>query len=100
MIREDLAEVLALRADLAFLNGSGTGEPRGIVGTSRDHRRPGPRAAGRPTSSDDLKEIPAALRAINAPFRNPGWVFHPRLLSTLEQYRTTDGLFVADQSAC
>ena len=98
IIREDLAEVLALRADLAFLKGTGTGEPRGIVNTPGVTAGPDMGAAGGTPTFGQLKEIPAALRAINAPFRSPGWIFHPRLLSTLEQYLTMDGLFVADQS--
>ena len=36
---------------------------------------------------DTLKQMAAALRAQNAPFMRPGWIFHPTVLSTLDQLK-------------
>ena len=96
IIREDLAEVLALRADLAFLRGTGTGEPRGIVNTVGVTPGPNLGAAGGVPTFSQLKTIPASLRALNAPFRSPGWVFHPRLLASLEAIVDGEGHFLMD----
>jgi HK97 family phage major capsid protein len=65
----------ALRLDLSFLQGSGTGgEPLGIKNMSGVTAGPSLGANGR-SSFDDLKAIPASLRALNAPFQRPGWIF-------------------------
>lgn len=97
VLRRDLAEILALRGDLAFLRGTGTaGEPSGWRNT------PGLTAAlslgangGTPTF-DTLKSTVEALRAAGGTFENPAWIFNPRLLSTLEMLKTSDGAYLAD----
>lgn len=97
VIRSDLAEVLALRADLAFLRGTGPDpEPIGIKNIPG--LTPGPDLGpnGRQIEFDDLKDIPAALRTLNAPFNWPGWIFHPRLLNHLEKLKDADGHYIAD----
>ena len=38
----------------------------------------------------------ATSRALNAPFRTPGWLFNPRLLTTLESIKLTTGEYLAD----
>jgi HK97 family phage major capsid protein len=97
VIREDLAEVLAMRADLAFLRGTGTDpEPRGIRNVAG--LTPGPDLGnnGATPTFDDLKDTVANLRAIDGPFRRPGWIFNPRLLSTLEKVKDSAGRYLAD----
>jgi HK97 family phage major capsid protein len=97
VIREDLAEVLALRADLAFIEGTGTGgEPKGIRNTAGTTSGPSFGTNGRTPTFDDLKAVVASLRALNAPFMRPGWLFHPRLLATLETVKDTTGRYLAD----
>lgn len=97
VIREDLAEVMALREDLAYVQGTGTGgEPLGIRNTPGTTAGPSFGANGRSPSFDDLKAMVASVRALNAPFRRPGWLFNPRLLSTLETVKDTTGRYLAD----
>jgi HK97 family phage major capsid protein len=97
IVRRDLAEVLALRADLAFLRGTGTGrEPRGIRNTPGLTPAPSLGANGGQPAFDDLKEVVAALRNVNAPFSRPGWVFHPRTIGTLERFKDADGHYLAE----
>lgn len=97
IVRRDLAEVLALRADLAFLRGTGAGgEPRGIRNTSSLTAAPSLGTNGRQPAFDDLKEVVAALRNANAPFSRPGWVFHPRTIGTLEKFKDADGHYLAE----
>ena len=36
------------------------------------------------------------LRAVNAPFRRPGWVFHPRTLNTLEKVKDGNDRYLAE----
>lgn len=97
IVRGDLAEVLALRADLAFIAGTGTNlEPLGIINTTGLTAAPNLGNNGATPSFDNLKDMLGALRAVNAPFWNPGWIFNPRLLSTLEKIKTTTGEYLAD----
>jgi HK97 family phage major capsid protein len=97
IVRTDLAEVLALRGDLAFLRGTGTGgEPRGIRNTPGLTPPPSMGTNGRQATFDDLKEVVAALRNVNAPFSRPGWVFHPRTIGTLEKFKDADGHYLAE----
>jgi HK97 family phage major capsid protein len=97
IVRRDLAEVLALRADLAFLRGTGTGgEPRGIRNTPGLTPAPSLGTNGGQPAFDDLKEVVASLRNANAPFSRPGWIFHPRTIGTLERYKDADGHYLAE----
>ena len=98
-IREDLAEIMALREDLAAIMDTGLNEePRGI--TQSIGLTPGPDlgADGRTPTFDDLKATVANLRAIDAPFRRAGWLFHSRLLSTLETVKDKQDRYLADSS--
>ena len=97
VLRADMAEVLALRADLAFLRGTGSaGEPLGIRNTPGLTPAPELGTDGATPTFDVLKDMVAALRAINAPFARPGWIFNARLLNTLEKVKTTTGEYLAD----
>jgi HK97 family phage major capsid protein len=97
IIRRDLAEVLALREDLAFLRGSGTAaEPLGIRNTSGLTAAPSLGTNGGTPSFDNLKDVVANLRGLNAPFQRPGWVFHPRTINTLEKVKDSTGRYLAD----
>jgi HK97 family phage major capsid protein len=96
-IFSDLSEVLGLRLDLAFTQGTGTGaEPLGIKNKSGTLAGPSLGANGGTPTFDNLKAIVAGLRSANAPFLSPGWVFNPRLLSTLETVKDTTGRYLAD----
>jgi len=97
VLREDLAEIMALRQDLAFIQGTGTGgEPRGIV--NADGLTPAPSLGpdGGTPDFDSLKSMVGSLREQNAPFRQPGWIFHPRTLGVLERLKDTTGRYLAD----
>ncbi|MEJ7567715.1 MAG: phage major capsid protein [Gaiellaceae bacterium] len=97
VIRADIAEVLALRADLAFLLGTGLdGGPIGIANVPGLTPAPDLGTNGRTPTFDDLKDAVAALRPANAPFMRPGWIFNPRLLSTLEKVKDSTGRYLAD----
>jgi HK97 family phage major capsid protein len=97
IVRQDMAEVLALRADLAFLRGTGAaGEPVGVRNTPGLTPAPDLGADGATPTYDNLMDQVAALRAINAPFQNPGWVFNGRLLNTLEKVKDTTGRYLRE----
>jgi len=97
VLRADLAEIIALREDLAFLQGTGTGgEPLGIRTTPGLTAAPSLGANGGVPTFDDLKNTVAGLRAVNAPFNRPGWIFNPRTLSTIERIKTSDGNYLGE----
>jgi HK97 family phage major capsid protein len=97
VVRTDLAEVLALRFDLAALRGTGTGgEPLGIRNVAGLTAAPSLGANGATPDFDTLKNMVANLRAVNAPFLRPGWVFHPRTLNTLEKLKDGQGRYLAE----
>jgi HK97 family phage major capsid protein len=97
VIREDMAEVLALRADLAFLRGTGPDpEPVGIRNIAGVTPGPDLGMNGAIPDYDVLKGAVATLRELNAPFLRPGWIFHPRLLGTLDRFKDSTGRYLAD----
>lgn len=97
VLRSDLAEVIALRGDLAFLRGTGTGgEPTGWRNVSGLTPGPSTGTNGSSPTFDMLKEAVANLRAAGGTFLKPAWIFHPRLLSSLEVVKDTTGRYLAE----
>jgi len=96
IVRQDLAEVVALRADASFLRGTGTGnEPTGVRNVAGVNVSGlGPNGAAPDYS--DLMDVVALHREANAPFSSPGWMFNGRLLSTLEKLRDSSGRFLKE----
>lgn len=92
-VRRDLAEVMALREDLAFLRGTGTlGEPRGfrnIVGITLDPLAPG--AGGLQLSLAQMRRIRAVFRSQNAGRVAPVWFFNPEFLTYVETLEEMSG---------
>lgn len=97
VIRQDLAEIMALRADRAFLLGDGPDpEPIGIFNTPGLTPGPDLGTNGSAPDYDTLKETAALLRAENAPFNKPGWIFNPRTLATFDQLKDSTGRYLSD----
>jgi HK97 family phage major capsid protein len=97
VIRSDLAEVMALRADLAFLRGTGVGaEPTGVRNSTGLTPAPSLGTNGATPTYDHFKDLVAAIRTQNALFERPGWIFHPRLLNTLEKLKDANGRYLAE----
>ena len=92
-VRADLAEVMALREDLAFLRGTGTlGEPRGfrnIVGITLDPIAP--TGSGVQLTIANLRRIRAIFRSLNAGAVRPVWFFNPEFLTYLETLQEMSG---------
>lgn len=89
MVREDLARVLALRLDLACLEGTGGLQPLGIVN-----------APGINTISidavpdfDDLNDMLYQVELDNADMGSLAFVFHPRTLNTLRKAKDANGQY-------
>ena len=98
-IRADMAQVMALREDLSFLEGTGGAEPTGfknIVGRTSDPLAPG--ANGFTPTLPQLRRIKARFRAQNSGAIKPAWFFHPNFLTYLETLTDTDGRFLADSN--
>jgi HK97 family phage major capsid protein len=97
LLREDMAEVLSLRADLAFLRGTGTGEePLGIVNTVGVDSGLSLGADGAYLSLPQVRAIASIPRKKNGRYGSPGWVFAPGFLTHLEGLTDADGHFLAD----
>jgi HK97 family phage major capsid protein len=97
VLRQDLAEIMALRQDLAFIQGTGTGgEPLGIIHTGGLTPAPSLGPDGGIPDFDDLKTLVGTLRLQNAPFLQPGWIFNPVILGTLEKLKDSTGRYLAD----
>ena len=95
-LRVDLSQVIALRADLAFLRGTGTGgEPLGL--RNRTDLTPAPDLGpqGAVPTYDDLMSMVGGLRDVNAPFLSPGWIFNPKLITVLQKMKTSTGVYLS-----
>jgi HK97 family phage major capsid protein len=91
-LRGDMADALSGRQDLAFLQGVGGGtEPLGIRNHTGLTDAPdlGP-DGGQPTLAQ-LKRFVHNVRARNAPFTRPGWIFAPAFLAYLDTLTDADG---------
>lgn len=93
MIRDELAEVLALRGDLAFLQGTGTGgEPLGfknVVGVTSNPIAPG--ANGFQPTLAQFRRIVAALDEQNGQMFRPVWFFNPKVITYLNTLQEMSG---------
>jgi HK97 family phage major capsid protein len=104
VIRTDLATVMGLREDRAFLEGAGSaGEPLGLkniaLGTGGANINPiTPPANGFQPTLPQLRQIRNFTRKLNVP--NPRWVwfFHSSFISYVEQLTDSLGRFLADTS--
>jgi HK97 family phage major capsid protein len=95
-LKDDIANALALRADEAFLRGTGRGEPKGVatsipaalqgLATVR-----GPGLAATPDLLATARNMVGQVRAA-ALLRDAGWVLHPGALNTLSGTVTTSTL--------
>lgn len=84
VIKTDMAAAMAIAQDQGLLFGNATsGAPKGIA--TYANLTPGPSlgANGSAPTFQLLQQVPAALRAVNAPFLNPGWIVSPKLISFL-----------------
>jgi HK97 family phage major capsid protein len=100
MVRSDLVEVMALREDLAFLQGTGGGgEPLGlknIVGRTTNPIAPG--TDGFFMSLPQFRALKNITRTFNS--QNPRWVLFapPQWLNHVEGLTDADGRFLADSA--
>jgi HK97 family phage major capsid protein len=91
-LRSDMAQALAGRQELAFLQGLGGGtEPLGVRNQTGMTPAPALGANGAMPTLADFQRMIGAVRAANAPFARPGWIFHPNVLTYLETLRDSTG---------
>jgi HK97 family phage major capsid protein len=92
VIRQDMADALAGRQDLALLQGIGGGtEPLGVRNHTGLTPAPDLGANGAQPELAHFQRIVGAVRSKNAPFANPGWIFHPDVLTYLETLTDSTG---------
>lgn len=101
LVRQDLAEVMGLREDLAFLQGTNAGgaEPLGLRNfVGRTQNPLGTLGGGNGALVDlaEMRRFRAKTRTLNA--QNPTWVwfFAPEFITHLETLTDPDGRFLAD----
>jgi len=94
LIREDIARVIALAADKAFFEGSGSSfEPEGIdslpIGASGDYGVEGSvnyfSDVSRKPNINDLDELFSALQQSNTARGNMSYVMHPQVMKVIRQ---------------
>lgn len=97
VLREELAEVMALSADHGYLFGKGSEhQPLGITKAAGLTTAPNLGANGGTPTFDNLKDLVANVRMANGRFQRPGWAFNPRTINTLEKIKDTTGRYLAD----
>ena len=92
LVNADLARRLANLEEVAFINGSGTGQPRGILNTSGVNAIP-------LTSTVEADLLDAIIDAITAIYTNyyggpNAIVMHPRTWARLVKAKTDDGAYL------
>ncbi len=88
MLKLDLAEGLAQRADATFLEGTASGGgPQGIADLAPQITQP----TGVGQQLKRLRNLVGAVRAAE-PLRNPGWVLHPTALDAVATFLTNDAV--------
>jgi HK97 family phage major capsid protein len=70
--------------------------PRGVINHSGLTAAPNLGANGGTPTFDNLNDMVGGLRAVNAPFNRPGWIFNPRTLNTLENVKDGQQHYLAD----
>jgi HK97 family phage major capsid protein len=97
-VRADLVEVMALREDLAFLRGTGTGgEPTGFRNMSSITLNPVTVPAnGLSITLAQTRRMKAVYRTLNARQVRLAWFFNPAFITYLETLVDTQGRFLAD----
>ena len=99
-VRADLVEVIALREDLAFLRGTGSGgEPTGfrnMSGITLDPISLSGAPNGFQITLGQTRRIKAVYRTLNARGVRLAWFFNPAVITYLETLTDTQGRFLAD----
>src|SRR5262245_23346717 len=91
VITNDLAEVMMLKQDYAFIQGTGGTSPTGITQASGIQVGPNLGANGALLTFDNLKDIVGGQRLLNSGFSKPGWIMSPRTLTSLGKIKITSG---------
>lgn len=84
-LKAHLADALARRADKVFLQGTGSGEPKGIAG----HVSASPSGKG---PLETARALVTGIRSTPQSFRNPGWILAPEMLNELTTLVSADGM--------
>lgn len=97
-VRADLVEVIALREDLAFIRGTGTGgEPTGFRNMASITLNPVTVPAnGLSVTLAQTRRIKAVYRTLNARQVRLAWFFNPGFITYLETLVDAQGRFLAD----
>lgn len=92
IVRADLTEVLALREDLAFIQGSGGTEPTGLKNLTGVTSNPiAPGANGFQPTLKQMRAILGRTRTLNAANPRWTWFFAPQFITYLEGLEDTTG---------
>ncbi len=97
MIRDDMVEAIAVREDLAFLQGSVAGEPTGLRNIAGQITNPlAPGTDGFVPTLPQLRQLKGRTRMVSAPNPRWTWFFNPSILTYLETLTDTTGRFLVD----
>lgn len=93
VLRQDLANVMGTALDAALVNGTGVGQPKGLLATTGTTPAPGTGilANGGQVSLPLLIDIQSALRSANIIPSRPGWLMAPRTLGNIQRLTTSTG---------
>lgn len=98
IVRDDLAMVMALREDIAFLRGDGTAhEPKGILNRVATSHRFDSAGATLDNVTEDLFKALRLVRAANVPVVRGAWFLSTRSLFGLRKLRDANGQLVFDE---
>lgn len=103
IVREDLAEVLGLKEDVSFIEGTGEGgAPTGfknMSGITNMTTELGIDANGENLSLDAIRKMMGKMRVLNVRNPNLAFFFHPSVLMGLELQKDKEGRYLLDSGA-
>jgi len=96
VVRKDLAKGLGIEEDRAMINGSGTGQPTGILNTSGIQHTTGSVVTGTGQAASIYDDIVAAIGRIQAAYfgQPDGILMHPRTWTRLVSAKDTTGRYL------
>lgn len=91
LLRQDLQNAIGLKVDQAVINGTGSGEPTGILTFLLAGNTIAAGTNGGAITREHLVDMEAAIETLNVMMENLGWLTTPKVKAALKKAKTDTG---------